>query len=250
MIIDAPKNTQQLRQLWKQAFGDPDAFLDVFFAIAYSPSRCRCLYEGDSLAAMLYWFDCSWQGKQLAYLYAVAIEEACRGRGYCRKLLEDTHRHLQGLGYHGCVLVPRTPDLISMYSKLGYHTFCYVNQFSCEAGPSPTALRPVTAREYMILRRTMVPENTVIQEGITIDLLGAYAELYAGDNLLLAGYRENGIFTACELLSDPAVAPGILATLGVSQGKFRTPVGQTPFAMYHALTEDPAVPGYLGLALD
>ena len=250
MIIDVPRNTSQLRDLWKQAFGDTDAFLDCFFETAYSPNRCRCVYQGDTLAAMLYWFDCTWEGKKLAYLYAVATDDRFRGQGFCRALMENTHRHLASLGYYGCVLVPRTADLFAMYGKLGYRTFCYVNQFSCKAEPSPVTLRPVTAQEYMALRRDMLPENAVTQEGATIDLLASYAGLYAGDGLLLAGYTENGIFTACELLSDPAVAPGILAALGVPQGKFRTPVGQTPFAMYHALAGDPALPGYLGLALD
>ena len=61
MIIDHPTTTQipQLRSLWKEAFGDSDAFLDIFFQRAFSPQRCCCVTQGDAVVAALYWFDCS-----------------------------------------------------------------------------------------------------------------------------------------------------------------------------------------------
>ena len=69
MTIDMPKAEQisGLRQLWKEAFGDSDAFLDSFFAIAFSPERCRCVTEDGRPVAALYWFDCGYQGENLAY---------------------------------------------------------------------------------------------------------------------------------------------------------------------------------------
>ena len=81
MIIDYPAENAipQLRGLWKEAFGDEDAFLDAFFATGFSPDRCRCVTVDGQLAAALYWFDCSWEEKPLAYLYAVATGKAYRG---------------------------------------------------------------------------------------------------------------------------------------------------------------------------
>jgi len=92
MIIDKPTPSQlpALRALWKQAFGDPDDFLDCFYRVAFSPERCRCVIKGGSLAAVLYWFDCGWEGKRLAYLYAVATDTAFRGQGLCRELFANT----------------------------------------------------------------------------------------------------------------------------------------------------------------
>ena len=86
MTIDAPnvEQTAWLRRLWKEAFGDSDAFLDRFFTIAYSPDRCRCVTADGRVTAALYWFDCDCQGEKLAYLYAVATAQDCRGRGLCR----------------------------------------------------------------------------------------------------------------------------------------------------------------------
>lgn len=249
MIIDTPRNTSQLQALWKQAFGDPEEFIGSFFRTAYSPQRCRCVFKGNTLAAMLYWFDCSWGSKKLAYLYAVATAEDHRGQGLCRALMEDTHRHLKSLGYDGCILVPRTEALFAMYEKLGYTTCSYVQNFTCEAG-APLPLRQISAEEFAALRRQHLPQNGVVQEGSALALLQTYSAFYTGENVLLAMYAEDGKCTVCELLGDPDAAPGIIATLGYGSAKVRTPGCQTPFAMYRSLAEDPAAPSYFGIALD
>ena len=94
-----PSRIPQLRQLWQEAFGDPDDFLDRFFHVAFSPERCLCITVEDRVAAAAYWFDCDWEGKRCAYIYAVATGKAFRGRGLCRTLMGDIHRHLAELGY-------------------------------------------------------------------------------------------------------------------------------------------------------
>ena len=108
MIIDRPQKGQiaDLRALWKEAFGDSDSFLDVFFTTAYSPERCRCVTVDGEAVSALYWFDCEYSGERIAYLYAVATAENHRGHGYCQALLDDTHRHLSALGYEGVILSP------------------------------------------------------------------------------------------------------------------------------------------------
>ena len=116
MTIDMPRPGQiaGLRELWKEAFGDSDAFLDGFFATGFSPTRCRVLDWNGRCAAALYWFDCSIEGKKLAYIYAVATLEDFRGKGFCRQLMEKTHRDLQASGYAGCVLVPGSRALFGL----------------------------------------------------------------------------------------------------------------------------------------
>ena len=43
MITDALSKVEidQLKALWKEAFGDSDSFIDLFFKNAYDPKRCR-----------------------------------------------------------------------------------------------------------------------------------------------------------------------------------------------------------------
>lgn len=250
MIIDKPKSVRQLRLLWQQAFGDTDAFLDCFFSTGFSADRCRCVYEGNSLAAALYWFDCSWKGKKLAYLYAVATDRAFRGRGLCRKLMADTHDALKRAGYHGTILVPSQPSLFAFYEKLGYRACAAVAEFTCKAGEAPVPLQQIGPEAYQALRRQRLPENAVLQEDVTLDFLSTYATFYAGQALLLCAYAEEGQLTVCELLGASSAAPGILKALGCEEGKFRSPGKEKPFAMYHPLTQDEAFPEYFGIALD
>lgn len=251
MIIDAPasRHIPALRALWQQAFGDTEAFLDSFFSRAYAPQRCRCILVGDTVAAALYWFDCTWEGKPIAYLYAVATDEDFRGKGLCRRLMEHTHAHLKSQEYHGCILVPGSPSLFSLYEKMGYATCSYVREFECSAG-DPIALQRLTAEEYAILRRQYLPLGGVVQEQETLALLQTQAAFCAGENCLLAYSLEGGKLTVHELLGDESAAENIVAALGCTEGKFRTPGNEKPFAMYHGLTKYLSAPAYFGLALD
>ena len=65
MIIKAPQPSHipALRTLWKDIFGDTDAFLDSFFSTAFSPNRSLCAIIDDQIVGMLYWFDCTYSGQ-------------------------------------------------------------------------------------------------------------------------------------------------------------------------------------------
>ena len=122
MRIDYPEENRipQLRQLWKEAFGDDDAFLDKFFSTAFAADRCRCGIVDDKLAAALYWFDCRWQNRKIAYIYAVAVAKSCRGQGLSRTLMDAAHSLLKTQDYAGCILVPADAGLFRLYEKLGF----------------------------------------------------------------------------------------------------------------------------------
>ena len=173
MNIDypSPEQLDGLKQLWQEAFGDDDAFLEHFFAYGFAPDRCRRLTVDGQIAAALYWFDCSYRGKPLAYLYGVATAKNHRGKGLCRILTENTHNHLKYLGYAGEILVPAEGNLFQMYEKMGYSLCASVSEFTCQAGETPVALRQVDAEEYCHLRRQFISENGVLQEGDNLNFL-------------------------------------------------------------------------------
>ena len=237
----------KLKKLWKQAFGDSDAFIDTFFELAYSPDRCQYLTETGQLVSMLYWFDCTFKGKKIAYIYAVATHEAYRGKGLCRRLMETTHQRLKTQGYAGAILVPANEALFRLYEKLGYRTCCYVNQTTCTAG-APVSLRTICAAEYAALRRKLLPENGVLQEGAALALLDATGGFYAGEGFVLAAAVEDGTAHIQELLGHADLS-GVTAALGADKAHVRTPGQDVPFAMYFPFVDTPA-PGYFGLALD
>ena len=252
MKIDAPshKDLPALRALWQEAFGDSDAFLDAFEKTAFSSSRSRVVFSDGTPIAALYWFDCSFLGQRLAYLYAVATLKTYRGQGVCRGLMENTHHHLKEKGYAGVLLVPGSSSLFSFYEKMGYTTVAYVDELRCKAAQTGMPLQKIDAEMYAKCRRRLLPPGGVVQEGECLSFLQSYAELYEGEDVLLAVSREGGILHAQELLGDRRKAPAILAALGAAEGHFRLPGEKIPFAMLYPLDEALSRPSYFGIALD
>ena len=239
-----------LRQLWKRAFGDEDGFLDLFFGKGFSPERSLCIRRGVDIAAALYWFDCDYRGKKYAYLYGVATHPDYRNQGLCRMLVDKTHAVLRDRGYEGSLLVPQNPSLRQMYEKMDYGTCSFVSEFACAAGEVSARIRSIAPEEYAALRSAYLPEGGVIQEGENITFLAAQMELYAGEDFLLAAYREGQTLHAAELLGNREAASGILKALGFSKGFFRTTGEDQPFAMFTPLAEGAQAPSYFGLAFD
>ncbi len=251
MTIEAPGAGQlpALKALWQCCFEDPMAVIDRFFETGFSPARCRCVTEQGRVIAALYWLDCTQGADRLAYIYAVATHPDCRGRGLCRALMADTHQLLLTQGYAGAVLVPGGPGLAAMYEKMGYRPFGGNRDFTCTAAQTPAALAQICREEYAKEREKRLPPGGVIQEGETLAWLACFAEFYAGADFLLAAAREGDRLFAQELLGNAERAPEILKALGCTWGRFRTPGGETPFAMYCPLNRAEP-PAYFGLALD
>lgn len=241
----APEQLPQLKKLWQEAFGDEEAFIETFFSTAFAPDRCRCITEGETIAAMLYWLDCQYRGQKFAYLYAVATHLGFRGRGLCGKLMADTHAVLKARGYGAAILRPAEDGLHRMYGKMGYRDCCAKAEFSASAG-SPAPIREIDRAEFSRLRREYLPEDGVIQEGENLAFLSQLAAFYTGADFLLAAAKRGEALVGMELLGNPKAAPGILAALDCKTGIFRTPGGEGGFAMMRPLGEDVPAPGYLG----
>ncbi len=249
MKAENPKLEQlpALRQLWQEAFGDAKEFLDCFFATAFSPERCLCICDGQQAVSALYWLDAVWEGGKGAYLYALATAEAYRGRGYARSLLAAARESLEQQGYEAAILVPGE-GLSAFYGAQGYRFFGGVQNFSAVAEKPAAVLRKIGPAEYGRLRRSFLPAGAVVQEGESLAFLAGYAQLFAGEDFLLAAWQEGDTLSGLEFLGNTAAAPHILEALGVRQGSFRSP-GQEKFAMWLPLA-DCKTPGYFGLAFD
>ena len=252
MTISEPKSSQMqdLRILWKAAFGDTDDFLDMFYTRAYAPDRCRCVLDGDRVAAVLYWFNCTCEGQKLAYIYAVATDPAYRNQGLCRRLMADTHAHLKNLGYAGAMLLPQDPGLRRMYGTMGYENCTQVREFTCEAAGDPVALKELTIEEFANARKAMLPLGGVIQEGENLSYLSGYAKFYEGPGFLLTAFPDGDKLIACEILGDVTKAPGILRTFGLESGSFRCPGADINFGMCISFVDNFQKPGFFGFPFD
>lgn len=252
MKIECPAENQipLLRNLWKKAFGDDDAFLDIFFTTAFSPARCRCISENGGITATLYWFDVSCGGRKLAYLYAVATDPDHRGRGLCRSLMEDVRLLLAQAGYAGILLVPQSEALREMYRKMGYRDCTAVTERIVDSGSESIPCTVIDQQAFASLRRVYLPERGVVQEGENLRFLSAQAQFLQGADFLAAVTLDGQYLHCHELLGNTDSAAGILRALNCFRGFFRMPGGETPFAQYLPLRSDCPVPGYFGLAFD
>ena len=236
--------TDALKTLWTECFGNEENWIDAFFQTAFDPTHVCCLNRQGSLAAGLCWMDTFCDGRPLAYLYAIATDPEHRHQGLCRELMGKTHDLLARQGYAGAILVPADDGLRQMYGKMGYVNFGGIRRFSAKAG-EPIPIRQLSPVEYGALRREYLPVGGVVQENGAMEFLASWAELYAGADFLLAMAGDFGL----ELLGNADAAPGILGALGLERGSFRVP-GEEPFAMFRSLSEDDWQPGYFGLAFE
>ena len=253
--IDSPSKSQipMLRYLWQEAFHDNDAFLNLFFKTAFDPQRCRCVtnIHTHELLAALYWFDCQYMDKPIAYLYGVATARAYQKQGICVKLLQDTHMYLTNLGYEGAILVPGSEKLFQFYQKNGYQYASNIRELHCKADLEELTLIPINKAEYARLRKLLLPAGSVIQEKENLDFLETQVAFYMGLGFLLAAYPNKDTLYGTEFLGDISSAPAILHTLGYEKGTFRTPGCGRPFTMYHPLGNTVlSAPNYFGFAFD
>lgn len=237
---------RQLKSIWQLAFNEPPAAIDGFFAIAFSPDRCRYLTENGVPVSALYWLDCEYEGGKLAYIYAVATHPDHCGKGLASQLLNETHAHLKALGYAGAVLKPAN-GLFPFYERLGYKTSGYIRRFSAEASNNPIPIRQLSAAAYGLLRRSYLPENGIRQEGVTLDFLDTFAAFYASEDALVCVAKEEPVIL--EYLGNRNSAPGILASLEINSAEIPTPGDEIPFAMFYPLNCT-KTPGYLGITLE
>ena len=246
-----PALAPQLVGLWKEAFGDSTEAIEGFFCTAYSPSRCRYLMDDDGrIVACLYWMDARYRGQRFAYLYAVAVRKDCRGKGYGKLLLDDTHAHLAFRGYDGVMLYPGEESLRGYYEKFGYRTCTRVSRFTCKAAEEAAVLHRIDRDTYAALRLTYLPETGVIQEQENIAFLENIAFFYAGEDFVLAASTEGGKVYCPELLGNAEAAPAIVKALRCTEGSFLTPGQDIPFAMLLPLHDQVEVPDYLGLVFN
>lgn len=114
-----------IRALWKQCFGDNDAFLDAFFAHRYrADDMLVCVEDDEELVAMLCLFPLTLHtpagAMRARYIYAVATAEAWRGLGISHTLMQAALARMHEDGEDVAILVPASDSLFGFYQKQGF----------------------------------------------------------------------------------------------------------------------------------
>lgn len=124
----------QLQQLWQSTFGDSDAFITAFFDLFDAKHHLHTLSLNDTVVSALYAlpFTISYNGKEfsVAYIYAVATDEAHRGKGLMSLLMKKVHENLKSKGFAATVLLPASAWLCGYYEKLGYKMTLWSNSIT------------------------------------------------------------------------------------------------------------------------
>lgn len=236
-----------LTKLWQEAFGDGIAYIDAFFETAYAPERSRVAVADGRIAGMHFWFDCQLAGEKYAYLYAVATDSRFRGQGIATALMEEGEALLRERGYAGVLLSPGSASLFRFYEKRGYETVGFRSEERIAAG-EPIPVREVGEEEYAALRRKLLPENGVRQEGENLHFLRRFCRFYAGEGFCAAVYQGEEFLP--EYLGDRTKLPGLLGALKMKEASVRMIGNDTPCVMGKWFSPADKKTVYLGFVFD
>lgn len=199
--------------LWQQAFHETPLLPD---------GPCFVAEQDGRVVAMVHVLMQKVQAQKTytaAYLYAVATDEAFRGRGICRELMAYAERTLDA---DCCILVPAHKSLFSFYEKLGYRTAFTRNKTSFPGG------NEISMEEYLLRREVLLSATAHV----------VYDDLHYAQRI----YGLRFYKTACGIAaaSDSFTAENLPDDLG-----------DTPCGMIKWLRqEQPIQNGYLGFTLE
>ena len=216
MIIRKPakEDLPALSALWQEAFGDTPEDVENFYSTAFSFDRCLMAEEQKPVGG-IYWIDARISGQKVAYLYAFAVAEECRGQGIGKTLLEKALETLKGEGCAAAILVPGEETLCAYYEKAGFVTF--------EKARAPETCAPgmtvqkVTSDVYFAQRQKLAPAIGWGEEAFSY--LGRFCDLYAGEGWLLSVGRDG----VQEFLGELQDLPHILYTLKIEPSREARP---------------------------
>jgi predicted acetyltransferase len=125
--------THLAKALWKQAFGDTDAFIDWYFANKVLPGQSIGIFDS-GLVSILHMlpFTISVQHRALqsAFIAGAATDKSRRGEGLMRTLLRES---LALMKRRGILLTHLYPFKHEFYERLGWAAYSHVRKQSITA---------------------------------------------------------------------------------------------------------------------
>lgn len=125
------QDIDQLKNLWKRCFGDPDAFIDLYFSSRYTTENTDLLRLDGKIVAQLQRisYPMAYEGVLLQgdYVSGVCTDADYRNRGLMSRLLAETHQNSFNNGADFAFLIPAEEWLKDYYARFGYVT-CFYTQ--------------------------------------------------------------------------------------------------------------------------
>ena len=206
----APQDTDQLRQLWCDVFGDPPELVDAFLSLLPGMG-CGCVAERDGrilgAAYLIDGFTLLQPGKaplRCGYLYAVAVHPDARGHGIGAAVSRGAAELGRKRGAELICTLPAEESLYRWYGEILSLTHQSTRRvFSCDELPGA---RPLEASEYLLRREALlrdtphaVPNASVMEFSASL-CRACGGGLYALDDMLFCAYRIQNRWVMPELL--------------------------------------------------
>lgn len=121
------------KEIWKLCFGDPDNYIDFYYANRYKEDETLLLLAEGEITAMLTMIpvktvDTNDQSFNTAMLYAIATHPEDQNRGFASQLMESSNPYLRANNSDLSILVPAGKRLFDFYRKQGYQEAFYIRE--------------------------------------------------------------------------------------------------------------------------
>ena len=138
---------EQVINLWRTCFGDPEPFIRLFFEQVYRDEYTLTLErEGRVISALqILPYTLSYYGEMIpvGYICGVSTLPEERGKGYMKQLMAQAESELKRRGLALATLIPAEPWLFDYYARMGYTTafdYAWKRYERAEIADTPTDL--------------------------------------------------------------------------------------------------------------
>ncbi len=204
------RDKEALCHIWSAVFTeDAPAERDAFLSTVRLSEECVVACENGVPISMAFFLPAVLHvdgGAYTArYLYAAATLPAYRGQGVFSDLLNMALMAFKERGTAACFLSPAQPSLIDFYQRFGFEPAFFSRTLSGVASGEPLSFSPLSAEDYLSLRKTLLPTDHVAWN----DRLLRYALSYArpiriGQGACALCVNNNGTLHVPELLGIPS----------------------------------------------
>ncbi len=147
---------ERLRELWRQGFGDSNAFIDLYNASMFRPENAQLLLVDGHVAAMTMMIPAQLRfagGEMLAAhcIYALTSLPEYRGRGFGTGVLYSAMERMGQSGIPFTLISPDSESLFDLYRKCGFKDAFYVREAQMDVSDTSLIkplLRPASSAEY------------------------------------------------------------------------------------------------------
>ena len=231
----APADEAALTALWKCCFGDSEELIHGFFALL-PELGAGVTAELDGKPVGMAFAICGMalsSGEKCGYIYAVAVDESCRGFGAGAALTRAAADAARGLGAEIICTLPAEASLYPWYEKLISTRFTLCRCRGIIPAGDARGFDMLSAAEYNARREALLadtPHLTV--NDACAELLRLLCEAYGGglfavDGGVAAGYLEDDSCLIRELICPDGLraenAAALARQLGAAKAELCSP---------------------------